>query len=192
LVARMGERGFAAVYSLLSLALFVPLVWVYFANKHTGAVLWQLPVGAGLEWSIIIAMGVAFVMLVSGLMQPSAASMGSGEVQTRGILLITRHPMFMAMALFGALHLVANGSTTDVAFFGGFPLFSLLGTWHQDRRKLAQGLPGYRRFCESTPYLPFSGSRTVEGLRGLPSAAVLIGIAVTALLRYYHGAWFGG
>ena len=42
LVARLGERGFTALYSLLALAIFVPLVAVYFGDKHAGPLLWSL------------------------------------------------------------------------------------------------------------------------------------------------------
>ena len=37
LVERIGERGYAGVFSLVALGFFVPLVWVYFASKHHGA-----------------------------------------------------------------------------------------------------------------------------------------------------------
>jgi uncharacterized membrane protein len=62
----------------------------------------------------------------------------------------------MGLALFGLLHLVFNASSADVAFFAGFALFAPLGAWHQDRRKLAMDVPGFRQFYDGTPLLPFS------------------------------------
>src|SRR5437667_446816 len=93
---------------------------------------------------------------------------------------------------FAALHLLPNGSTTDVAFFGGFVAFALVGAWHQDRRKLALGVPGFRAFHEATPFLPFTGRDTLRGLRELSPAVMVAGIAAAAVVRYYHAAWFGG
>jgi len=115
-----------------------------------------------------------------------------GDPTPRGVYRITRHPLVMSIALFGALHLLPNGSTADVAFFGGFVAFALAGAWHQDRRKLALGVPGFRAFYEATPFLPFTGRDTLRGLRELSPVVVGAGIAATAVVRYFHAAWFGG
>ena len=40
LAALLGERGYQAIYSIVALALFVPLVRLYFANPHAGPHLW--------------------------------------------------------------------------------------------------------------------------------------------------------
>jgi uncharacterized membrane protein len=89
------------------------------------------------------------------------------------------------------VHLPSNGSATDVAFFGGFVLFTLVGTWHQDRRKLAMGVPGYREFVAATPFLPFTRLGLLRGVRELAPAAA-IGIVATVVVRHFHAAWFGG
>src|SRR5439155_1369427 len=70
--------------------------------------------------------------------------------------------------------------------------FALVGAWHQDRRKLALGVPGFRAFHEATPFLPFTGRDTLRGLRELSPAVMVAGIAAAAAVRYYHAAWFGG
>ena len=61
LVARLGEGGFRALYSLVAFAFFVPLVWTYFAHKHEGPWLWALPHGPVVRWIAYVGMGVAFV-----------------------------------------------------------------------------------------------------------------------------------
>jgi uncharacterized membrane protein len=98
----------------------------------------------------------------------------------------------MALALFGLAHLLPNGSTADVAFFGGFVVFTLVGSWHQDRRKLATAGPAFRQFHDATPFLPFTGNQTVRGLRELPLAVAAAGIALTIAVRWFHPTWFGG
>jgi uncharacterized membrane protein len=85
-----------------------------------------------------------------------------------------------------------NGSTADVAFFGGFVVFGLVGAGHQDGRKLALGVPGFDRFHAATPFLPFTGRETLQGLRELPAAVVGAGIVVTVVVRWLHPVWFGG
>ena len=192
LVARLGERPFQGLYSLVAFAFFVPLVWTFFAHKHAGRWLWIVTRGPALRWTLYVGMGLAFVLLVASLVRPSPAAVVPGDPAARGVYRITRHPLIMAIALFGALHLVPNSSTADIAFFGGFVGFALLGAWHQDRRKLALGVPGFRPFLAATPFFPFTGRDTLRGLRELSPAVVAAGVVATAIVRWFHPSWFGG
>jgi uncharacterized membrane protein len=186
LCAALGAAGFQALYSLVAFASFVPLVWFYFRHKHAGPLLWQVPLGSVGRGALYTGMGLAFVLMAAGLATPSPAALGSRTTQVRGVHRITRHALFMGLGLFGLLHLVVNGFASDVAFFGGLPLFALLGCWHQDRRKLAGGDPVFRAFHAQTPFLPFTGRETARGLRELPAAVVAAGIAATVVLRWIH------
>jgi hypothetical protein len=47
-----------------------------------------------------------------------------------------------------------------------------------------------RRFLAETPFFPFTGKNTLRGLRGFSLLAVVAGIAVAAVIRYFHAAWF--
>ncbi len=195
LVGVLTPGGFLAGYSVLALAIFIPLVGTYFDHKHQGAMLWSLRVGPFLEVFSIVVMAIALTILIAGIIQPSPASIsaqGKSLEPARGIQLITRHAVFMAAGLFGLVHLVPNGFATDIAFFGGFPLFAVVGSWHQDQRKLATEPERYSAFYEATPLIPFTGSRTLEGLKQIPPLAYALGIGATAVLRYFHASWFGG
>src|SRR5262249_34848967 len=157
LVNGLGAAAFQGLYSVLASAIFVPLVWTYFAHKHAGPLVWSIPIGTALRWTIYAAMAVAFVLMVSGLLHPSPAQMVSRDPTARGAERITRHPLFMGLGLFGLLHLIPNGNAADIAFFGGFPAFALIGCWHQDQRKLIAGPPEYPAYYATTPFLPFTG-----------------------------------
>jgi len=191
IIARTGEDAFRGLYSLISFVFFIPLVWIYFGNKHTGPALWNVPVGGALRVLVYFGMGTAFVLIASSVAQRSPAAVVPGKAEPRGILLITRHPLLMGLALFGLMHMLPNGFASDVAFFGGFLLFVLAGAWHQDQRKLVTN-PEYRAFHAATPLIPFTGRDTLRGLRELPPTAVIAGIAAAVLVRYYHSSWFGG
>lgn len=193
LVARLGEQPFLGLYSLVAFLFFVPLVQTYFAHKHAGALLWSIPMGTPLRSALFyLAMGVAFVLMVAGLVRPSPASLLPGDPTPRGAQLLTRHPLFMGLGIFGLLHLIPNGYASDLAFFGGFPLFAILGCWHQDRRKLASGPAALRAFYQQTPFLPFTGPASARGIRELGPVAIVVGVVVTLVLRHFHAAWFGG
>jgi uncharacterized membrane protein len=192
LVAALGERGFQGVYSLVALATFVPLVWVYLANKHAGPHFWYLGQHAPVRWIAYLGIAASLVLLVGGFLNPSPASLAPGKGELRGALRITRHPVFMAIGLFGLMHLVtANSFAAEFCFFGGLAAFAWLGSRHQDQRKLATLGEDYRRFCEATPFAPFTRGGWPRGLAEMP-LAIGLGIALTVVLRYFHPAWFGG
>jgi uncharacterized membrane protein len=184
----LGDTGFLGLYSLVSLGLFVPLVWIYFANRHTGTMLWHLPVGPGLRVVLYAAMALATILVVAALVRPSPASLVPGEAKPTGAYRITRHPFTLGLALIMALHLLPNGSSADVAFFGGFTVFALLGAWHQDLRKLHAGAPAFRAFHDATTFFPFAGKGSLRGLRELPPALVVAGVAAALAIRWLHGS----
>lgn len=191
LVDRLTPGGYLGVYSLLALALFVPLVWIYATNKHAGAFLWYGSTLPGLRTVVYAFMALALTLVVGSFLNPSPASIAPGSLEPRGMLRITRHPLFMGVGLFGVLHLlVARIHTSDLAFFGGLPLVALIGCWHQDRRKLASEGEPFRRFYEETSFLPFGAGR----VRALidPPTALLLGIVLTVVLRFLHPRLFGG
>jgi uncharacterized membrane protein len=192
-VAALSLRGFLGAYSLLALATFVPLVWLYFASRHAGPHLFHLGAVPGVRGLAYLAMGAALALLVGGIARPSPASVTPGRPEPRGVLRITRHPIFMALGVFGLVHLfVASVNTAELAFFAGFPVFAVIGSWHQDARKLATGDAAFHRFHAATPFLPFSAPASL--LPALREDAVPIGVGVLAavLIRWFHPQLFGG
>jgi uncharacterized membrane protein len=137
-------------------------------------------------------MALAFILFVASFVQPSPAGMAPAALTPRGVQRITRHPMVMSFVVFSLVHLLPNGSVADVAFFGGFAAFALIGAAHQDQRKRVTGPAGYAAFCEQTPFLPFTGRDTLAGLRELSPIAVVGGLLLTVGVRYFHASWFGG
>ncbi len=193
LVAKLGARGFQAAYSLVALAIFVPLVSTYYAHKHTGPFLWYGSPLLGVRWLGYGLMGAAFVLVVAGLVQPSPAGMVPARPEVRGVARITRHPVLMGFGLWGLAHLLLSAvHASELAFFVGFALFAVVGCEHQDQRKLAAS-ESYRAFHAATPFLPFSRLGFVKGLAELPlPIAIAAGIALTWALRRYAHAWLSG
>ena len=193
LVGALGEVAFLGLYSVVALAIFVPLMWLYFTHKHEGPALWLLPRGALLSWTLYVAMAVALVLLVASFVNPSPAGMAPNTSSTpRGVHWITRHPLVMAFVVFALAHLLPNGFASDVAFFGGFAAFAVVAAAHQDSRKRVAGPAGYTEFAAATPFFPFTGSRTLQGLRELSPVAIGVGLALAVAIRFFHASWFGG
>lgn len=187
LVARLGDRRFLAAYSLVALATFAPLVYYYIAHRHAGPLLWSVPDSGPVEFVLVLANVIGAVLLVAGVMTPSPAAVAGAPVaEPRGVHRITRHAVFMGMGIWALAHLVANGFASDIAFFGGILAFVLVGSWHQDRRKLAGGDERFARFHAATPFIPFTGRAALRGLMELPPLALVVGVAVALVARYLH------
>jgi uncharacterized membrane protein len=195
LIARVGERGFQGLYSLVAFATFVPLVRTYFAHKHSGPLLWHLTAVPGVRGLAVVLAGVAVVLLVLAFAQPSPTGLMPGVPRrARGVTRITRHALFMAIGLWGLAHALANGFLSDVLFFGGFVVYALYGSWHQDIRKQADGGPDMSAFYAETSLLPFAaitGGRNRLVLGEIPIVAVILGVVVAVLLYTFHRQWFG-
>jgi uncharacterized membrane protein len=141
-----------------------------------------------------VGMGTALALLVGGMVTQSPAMQASsdGDAPVRGVLRITRHPVVMGMGLFGLVHLLAaQVHTAELAFFGGFPIWAVIGCRHQDERKIANLGAPYRAFAERTAFLPFARGGLVGALReaAIPIAAA---VALAVVLRSFHQSWFGG
>jgi len=185
LKARLGAQGFLGLYSVIALAIFIPLMTIYFGNRHAGPWLWTISVGPALRALLYLGMTLGLVLVAGSLLKPSPASLvPGGTAEVRGVYRVTRHPLVLGLAIVWLLHLVPNASTADVAFFGGFLVFSLLGAWHQDVRKLHAGDETFRAFHAATSFLPFG--RGLGGLTELPLLAIGIGLVVALFARWLH------
>ena len=73
---------------------------------------------------------VAFVLFVASVTRRNP-TMISGETALaqppRGIQRVTRHPMLWSFALWSAVHIIGNGDTAALVFFGAFLVTALAG-----------------------------------------------------------------
>ncbi len=197
LVATVGEQGYRGIYSLIAFATLTPLIIEFAYHKHAGALLWYLRASAPIRWLAWLLMLLALILFVASLINPSPATIGAParENHTTGVLKITRHPSFVAFALFGFAHMLMNGWLGDVVFFGTFPALGVLGGVHQDRRKLREVGAKYRTFMENTSFLPgaalWSGRQRWQS-SDMPWAAIAAGIVATLALLALHPYLFGG
>jgi len=191
-VRLLGERLYQGLYSLVAFAIFVPLVLVYAGNKHAGPLLWYVDPNLAIDIVTRIGNTIAVMLAVAGIFRPSPSGVtGMPTRRPRGVQRITRHPLFMGLVLWALMHLLVNGFASDVAFFGGFVVFGLLGSWHQDHRQKALPDGAYAKFCELSPFLPFTRGGVLKGLREVGVVAIVVGLLAAGLLRYFHAVLFG-
>ncbi len=135
LVQRLGHGGFTLVYSALSVAV---LGWLIVAAARTPYVeLWVWE-----PWQShvpLVGMAVVCLILAFSIGRPNPFSFGgmkneSFDPARPGIIRWMRHPLLVALALWGAIHMVPNGNLAHVLLFGLFAGFALVGMRIIDRR----------------------------------------------------------
>ena len=105
-IARLGEGPWKGVYSVLSLVGFVLIVWGFAHARWDAPLLWAPPV-----W----ARHITILLMLFSLILISAYGFKQSH-----IAVAVHHPMVWSVAVFGAAHLIANGSAADVLLFGAF------------------------------------------------------------------------
>ncbi len=200
LIAAVGDRAYPGLYSVVALGTFVPLVLAFAHHKHSGAMLWDLRGVAPIRWLVWISMLSAFIIFVASFINPTPGTMSAQGRKVDpgtavGILKISRHPSFVAFTLFGIAHMLMNGFTGDVIFFGTFPALSIIGGRHQDQRKEAQLGPMYHRLVEQTSFVP--GLALIQGRQhwtsaDMPWSAIALGSVLTVVIVWLHPTIFGG
>ena len=156
LIGLLGERAYRVVFALASLG---GVAWLAKAYGAAPAIaLWD----AGLAGRAIAlgVMPVAALLVVAGLAAPNPTALiylGSIDAEAaRGIFRITRHPVMTGIALWAAVHLIANGDLASVLLFGTFLVTALFGPPVIDRRRARQWGASWAAFAAVTSVVPFA------------------------------------
>ncbi len=157
LVSHLGEKGFQGLYTLVALLALGAMIAGYIQASHADF-LW-VP-GHGLRHLPLLIVPVALTLIAGGVLVPNPSVVGMTDALDRndpvyGVLRITRHPMMWGIALWAAIHILANGDLASLLFFGGFLLTAILGSLHLDYRMMAEQGERWRRFAAVTSYVPF-------------------------------------
>ena len=105
-IARIGEGPWKGIYSLISIASFVLLVWGYGQARQGGIVLYDPPV---------------FMHHIAGLlMLVSLVLVAAAYVPRNHVKAALGHPMLAGVKLWAFAHLLTNGRLADVILFGAF------------------------------------------------------------------------
>jgi uncharacterized membrane protein len=192
LAARLGEGGFRAAFSLLSVISIALLVMAWQAAPLV--ILWDAPPWLG--WLIVALMLPAFWLFVASVVTPNPTAVGGrlAESGARGIQRITRHPMLWSFSIWAALHILAKGNLAGLIFFGAFLVTSLVGMPSIDR-KLAAGQPLlWARLAPATSILPFGAilaGRNGLALDEIPPLVWIVGTLAWAAMLWLHPSIFG-
>lgn len=106
MIARIGLNPWKGLYSLVSIAGFVLVVWGYGQARQQGMVIYEPPVFTRHIASLLML--VSFVLL-------AAAKVPGNHIKAR-----LGHPMIIGVKVWAFAHLLANGRASDLLLFGAF------------------------------------------------------------------------
>jgi len=156
LVAMMGQGGYLAFYSILSLAGIVWVVMAFNAAEFSG-LLWYQPHVMNHVAAVLILVG--FILFIGGQTQPNPAAVGQsvspGDDPARGFMRITRHPFLVSVVLWGTAHMLVRGDYNALIFFGGFLVLAAAGTLLIDAKRRKADPDGWARYSAVTSIIPF-------------------------------------
>jgi uncharacterized membrane protein len=124
--ARMGERGWKGLYSVVSIVAFVVLVVGYGIARQSTPVLYAPP--RWMHHLTLLLMVPVFPLIVSAYIP--------GRIKAA-----LRHPFLISVMLWAVAHLLANGSLADLMLFGGFLAWAVADRFSVARRPV-RPLPG--------------------------------------------------
>jgi uncharacterized membrane protein len=199
LVARLGERGFMGLFSLVAAAAFTLVVAYYAAHRFDGPP--GLAFGAGapvLRWALMGTVVAGIVLMAGSLTVYPRSPMALFNETVRtpyGLERITRHGFFVGVALLAGAHVLLAPRLVGAVFAGGLLLVAVVGAWHQDRKLLRLRGEPYAAYLAATSAVPFAAilggrQRLVPG--ELAWGPLVGGLVVAALLRWVHDSLFTG
>ena len=188
LVGRLSENVFRGVYSVISVASFAALCAAYASTP--AAPMWSAP--TWLRWLLVVAMAPAFILFVASVARPNPTAVGAEtrpDAGATGIFRITRHPMLWSFAIWGIVHVIANGTWTAVVFFGAFALTALAGMPSIDAKLAARSPDRWARLARTTSIVP--GAAILAGrnrlvLREIGWLVPIVGLVVWAVVLGGH------
>jgi len=112
-MARLGEGPWKAIYSLLSIAGFMLLIWGFGEARQHPHVLYVPPMG--LRHANALFTLVAFVLVAAAYVPRNHLKAKLG------------HPMYAGIKIWALGHLLATGMLHDVVLFGAFLIWAIAG-----------------------------------------------------------------
>ena len=125
-MARTGERPWKGIYSLLSIAGFVLLIWGFGEARQHPQLLYVAP--PWLRHANALFTLIAFVLVVAAYVPRNHLKAKLG------------HPMYAGIKIWALGHLLATGMLHDVVLFGAFLIWAVAGFAVSRRRDRLAGV----------------------------------------------------
>jgi uncharacterized membrane protein len=186
MVGALGEKGFAGVYTIVSLLTFGWMIWAYpAASAEAPQPLWD----AG-RWGFVIATLLMWLgsVLFMGSLRRNPALPRPGKTIERiddpnGVYSITRHPMMWGFALWAIVHAIVNPTAASLVLSATIAFLALVGAALQDEKKAKLMGDVWRGWRSKTSFIPYG-----QGLKSAGGFALVTGTILWLVATWAHSA----
>jgi uncharacterized membrane protein len=185
LVARLGERRFQGLYSVVALVTFGLMIWVY-GKLGRRPQLWSIGEGGWIAATIL--MWFASILLVGSFVGNPALPGARRVSGPSGMLAITRHPMMWSFAIWAVVHLAMVATPKAFLLDGTILLLALGGAVGQDAKKSKLMGARWHEWAAQTSFMPFARGLKSPGAFALVGGTLLF-VAATWLHPIPVGIW---
>ena len=192
LVRLLGERVYRILFGIASAAVLAWMGWAY--GRAPFVPLWEVPGAAHLALAV---MPFAWILAVAAFTAPNPTAIGGGPPrpdQVSPVARVTRHPFLWAVALWAAVHLLANGDLSSLLLFGTLLVVALAGMALIDARRHRTFGPTWEAFAARTSVVPFAailGGRARLTVAEFGWWRIGLGLAFYAAFLAAHRVLFG-
>lgn len=185
LVARLGERRFQTLYSLVALVTLGVMIWVY-GKLGDQAPLWSIGEAGWVAATVL--MWFASILLVGSFVGNPALPGARRVSAPRGVLAITRHAMMWSFAIWAVVHLALVATPKAMLLDGAILLLALGGSVGQDHKKRKLMGARWHEWAAQTTFIPFG-----RGLKSPGAFAFIGGTLLFLVATWLHplplGIW---
>ena len=185
LAARLGEKRFQGLYSLVALVTFGLMIWCYRALGRQ-APLWSIGEAGWIVAAIL--MWLASIFLVGSFVGNPALPGARRVSAPHGVLAITRHPMMWSFAIWAVVHLALVATPKAFLLDGAILLLALGGAVGQDSKKSRLIGARWHEWSAQTSFMPFARGLKSPGAFALVGGTLLF-LAATCLHPIPVGVW---
>lgn len=187
---RLGGKVFQLLYSVLALS---TAIWMEFSYRAAPYIeLFRAPPWT--RWIPNVVMPIALLFFVCSVSTKSPTMAGQEkavDVEPRGILRITRHPMLWSFAMWGLAHMSANGDIASLVLFSGIATLAILGMMHIDSRRRVTLGDAWTPFAEKTSLIPFAKGNIGKAIVEIGAVRIIVTLVVFGGLLHLHKTVIG-
>jgi uncharacterized membrane protein len=186
MVAALGEKGFAGVYTIVSLFTFGWMIWAYpHASAEAPQPLWDAG-RAGFAVATLL-MWLGSVLFIGSLRRNPALPRPGKQLakidDPNGVYSITRHPMMWGFALWALVHAIVNPTVASLTLSASIAFLALVGARLQDSKKDRLMGAVWRDYRARTSFFPYG-----QGLKSADAFALVGGTLLWLVATWAHGA----
>ena len=186
LVQTLGERGFAIIYSLVSIASLWAMAHFYGpATDEVPGAMWNAGQAGWIVATILMWFGS--ILFVGSLKRnPAFPTVGKPVTHigaARGVFAITRHPMMWGFAIWAIVHTIVYPTLAALSVSAAILFLALVGAAGQDRKKSRLVGEPWRDWMRRTSFVPFG-----RGFASPGAFALVGGTLLWLAATYAHGA----